>query len=842
MNELQLLETIKQAEQDRCTELNLAVYLLTRVPSELGKLTNLKSLDLSFNRLTSVPAELGELTNLKTLDLRDNRLTNFPRELGKLTKLMTLDLSTNKLTIVLPELGKLANLKTLNLSDNRLTAFPRELGKLTSLTTLDLRNNQIKSIPAELGKLTNLTTLDLRNNQIRSIPAELGKLTNLTTLELDDNPLTNPPIEVIRQGVDAVRQWFESLIAEGEKKLNEVKVLLVGYGGAGKTSLVRRLTNGKFQSDEVKTHGVRITRWPITVDGEEVTVHLWDYGGQGIMQATHRVFFSHRSLYVLVIDARQELDSEEWLSNIESLGGNSPVLVVVNKIDANMFGLNETDLKRKYPNIKGFYHVSCREGDGINRFKRELKDHLDNVEMIQMTWPKRHAAVKERLARLRRDIIRYSDYEAICRNEGVHDPEKQKQLITVLHELGVMLHFPDRHLQDTQVLNPEWVTGGIYKLINSPMLKKVKGKLPRDRLDYVLNQERLPDEKKGLLRKRRKYSLQEQTYIVELMNKFGLCSELGEHTILVPDLLTELEPSESLPKAANVCFYFEYDYLPALILPRFMVESCDDLVPENCWRTGAFLKNDSFDAMAVVRQDTRRRRISVEVSSDRPREYLATIRKTILAINESFQKLNVTEWVPLPGQKHHSVKYRDLIGHELGGQREKFVGELGRSFSVARLLGNIESPEETEQQKQQLLRDGVIYVDKRVGEFKGDFKMVHNSNRTSINKVKGSLIVGRHVQTGDITVIKQNIDNSTILDGEVKTTLREAVDALEKMDLSKGDKRDAKYHFDQIVEELEKAPPEPSRLKKLWHYFKKNAPGIAAILQGIDLIAKSLPK
>jgi internalin A len=151
-------------------------------------------------------------------------------------------------------------------------------------------------------------------------------------------------------------------LEEGGKRLNEVKVLLVGYGGVGKTSLVRRLMKDEFNEDEPKTHGVKRTDWKIKADGEDITVHFWDYGGQGIMQATHRVFFSQRSLYVLVIDARQESDPEEWLKNIESIGGKSPVVIVINKIDEHPFGLNETDLLRKYPNIKGFYHVSCKKG------------------------------------------------------------------------------------------------------------------------------------------------------------------------------------------------------------------------------------------------------------------------------------------------------------------------------------------------------------------------------------------------------------------------------------------------------------------------------------------------
>jgi small GTP-binding protein len=576
---------------------------------------------------------------------------------------------------------------------------------LTKLEKLGLEGNRLSDVSGLMG-LRKLKRLDLSRNEISELPrgiVDLGVEIRWKQqimeegIFLEANPLEKPPVEVVKLGTEAVREWFDALREEGETRLNEVKVLLVGYGGAGKTSLVRKLRTGKFNKKEVKTHGVRINDWKIEVGGEDITVHFWDYGGQGIMQATHRVFFSHRSLYVLVIDARQESDPEEWLKNIESLGGESPVLVVINKTDEHAFGLNEPELERKYPNIKGFYHVSCKSGDGIELFKQGLKEHLAQVEMIGIGWPKLWAAVRERLGRMRRDYVTYSQYEKICRKEKVDQKSTQKELISILHELGVMLHFPDRHLRGMGVLNPEWVTNGIYKIINSQEVKKHQGKVPRDNLEHIFNVERLPDEGGRGGRQNRPYTEEEQEHIVDLMNKFELCYELDDWGILVPDVLAEKEPTEGLPEAADLRFYFEYDFMPALVMPRFIVKSGRDLDTNLCWRTGAVLRDDSSDSVAVVRQDKHEKRIYIELSGKQARDYFATIRKTIREINDSFEKLDVTEWVPLPDQEDHAVKYSDLIGHEIGGHKEKFVGELKKGYSVAKLLGSIESPEETKE-------------------------------------------------------------------------------------------------------------------------------------------------
>ena len=100
---------------DRVTVLDLEDNDLTaEIPSELGNLTNLDSLNLSYNELTGeIPSELGNLTNLTALVLDSNQLTGpIPPELGNLTNLTVLWLPSNPLIGTLPL--SLINLAVLN--------------------------------------------------------------------------------------------------------------------------------------------------------------------------------------------------------------------------------------------------------------------------------------------------------------------------------------------------------------------------------------------------------------------------------------------------------------------------------------------------------------------------------------------------------------------------------------------------------------------------------------------------------------------------------------------------------------------------------------------------------
>jgi Leucine-rich repeat (LRR) protein len=169
---------------------------LSSLPQSIGKLSQLKVLDLTGNQLQSLPAEIGNLSQLEKLNLFINQLQSVPVELGKLSQLKVLDLSGNQLQSVPIELGNLVQLERLHISGNQLQSVPVELGNLSLLQELDLSANQLQSIPAELGKLTLLQELYLYNNQLQSLPVELGNLSQLIALNLSGNQLQSLPVEL----------------------------------------------------------------------------------------------------------------------------------------------------------------------------------------------------------------------------------------------------------------------------------------------------------------------------------------------------------------------------------------------------------------------------------------------------------------------------------------------------------------------------------------------------------------------------------------------------------------------------------------------------------------------
>lgn len=168
------------------------------IPSQLGRLKSLVSLDLSSNRLAgSVPSTFSNLSLLEDLSLSQNMFSGMiPSSLGTLKGLSRcLDLSQNKFTGTVPmALGSMKWVKFIDLSDNMLSGIlPPSLGGCESLTSLYLSHHLLSgSIPSTWINMASLyLELDLSYNDLSgNILAELGQISSLSTLDLSWNKLT----------------------------------------------------------------------------------------------------------------------------------------------------------------------------------------------------------------------------------------------------------------------------------------------------------------------------------------------------------------------------------------------------------------------------------------------------------------------------------------------------------------------------------------------------------------------------------------------------------------------------------------------------------------------------
>lgn len=216
-------------------KLDLSSNDLQSIPESLtARLLNVMVLDVHSNQLKSLPNSIGCLSKLKTLNVSGNMLQSLPRTIENCRSLEELNANFNKLTRLPDTIGfELINLKKLLVNSNKLVFLPISTSHLTNLRILDARLNCLRSLPEDLenlinlevlnvsqnfhflatlpysiGLLLSLVELDVSYNNITTLPESIGCLKKLQNLRAEGNPLVSPPMEVMEQGLHAVKGYL----------------------------------------------------------------------------------------------------------------------------------------------------------------------------------------------------------------------------------------------------------------------------------------------------------------------------------------------------------------------------------------------------------------------------------------------------------------------------------------------------------------------------------------------------------------------------------------------------------------------------------------------------------
>ena len=167
-------------------------------------------------------------------------------------------------------------------------------------------------------------------------------------------------------------------------KLKEVKIILLGDSGVGKTSIINRYINNRFNPDMISSLGSKSNEKLIERDDFIYKLTIWDTSGQEVYHSLTNLFIKGSNIVILVYSI-DSLSSFEGLvywhkSLLEKIEGDNYVLAVVgSKMDlVNEEVVSEEQGKQFAEQKKAIFQlVSSKENPkGINQLFDTLLDNL----------------------------------------------------------------------------------------------------------------------------------------------------------------------------------------------------------------------------------------------------------------------------------------------------------------------------------------------------------------------------------------------------------------------------------------------------------------------------------
>jgi Ran GTPase-activating protein (RanGAP) involved in mRNA processing and transport len=598
-------------------------------------LSALDSLDLDRNPLgprgaAALAGPGSALSRLRTLNLNECELESegiaaLARSGSVLSVLKDLQVSGNKVDVagakaISDHRSPLRKLVHLGLRDNQLgndgvRALAQATVALTELESLNLSNNEIDDPGAVIDLVLTLGEGRSGGGSLKEIAVGENQFRDDEGSELETRGLSMTPMSI-----DSVLSILSGAIAIDALRLRDVRVVLVGVGGVGKSQLAGALGGSlkPGQRAEPYTKGLQFVSrdFVLPADAAEkkqtgsgamtVRVRFMDIGGQAEQFSIHALLFERsRNAVMLVCSA---IKAWGWLGNrgeyflrmLHAIPGRAerdgtasqvPAIGVVTQIDKVSERYPELTMPDTIRNAAAKWKVEVDVVDpGIDALQQKVRGSeevgLDPVE----------AALRSAILRVRPTVISrtfeafresatrlfesddkpdpelrdrgLAAFEQAATDAGETDVEVMKFYLRTMHALGDLIWFEENDALSDRVINVHWAREAMYRLLTSDVVRDNRGILSDDEWKQISR-----DDRPGLL--------------TELMRELRLMHEVSwsdpatgttSRVRLVPDMLGYAPSKHGWADLPPACSVVNRPFLWESVLLQFLGNHAEEVV------------------------------------------------------------------------------------------------------------------------------------------------------------------------------------------------------------------------------------------------------------------------
>lgn len=195
------------------------------------------------------------------------------------------------------------------------------------------------------------------------------------------------------------------------------KIIVTGEQNSGKTSLVRRISDNKFQDYTDTTIGVEFVSVEREIDGQIIKYHFWDTAGQESFAPIIKNYYKGVASGFLVVDGTEDEWKEQmikWYRRYERHrdGDSLPLIAILNKIDKPIKA--EVEEFKRYAKQLGMdgYEISAKTSVNTDHLLKIMTEHIMEKVDKGICVPGVRKGIDIR--KIEQDIIEQGLYDKCC--------------------------------------------------------------------------------------------------------------------------------------------------------------------------------------------------------------------------------------------------------------------------------------------------------------------------------------------------------------------------------------------------------------------------------------------
>ena len=166
------------------------------------------------------------------------------------------------------------------------------------------------------------------------------------------------------------------------------KLILVGEGHVGKTSIIQQFIEQKFSESYLMTVGSDKSIKDLKINGKDIKLEIWDTAGQDKYRGVNKIFMKNTKIALLVYDITEKYTFEQlnfWIDNVKDINKNENIIfgVAANKSDLFEQQVVETEEGKKFANDNNclFFETSAKDYKSIeNAFSKLAENYIEKIE------------------------------------------------------------------------------------------------------------------------------------------------------------------------------------------------------------------------------------------------------------------------------------------------------------------------------------------------------------------------------------------------------------------------------------------------------------------------------